>query len=133
MTHEACASYTGGHAIADQKVSAAVRPLAGTSHLLSARAGGAMRGYFAGFDGAGKVSILKNDFGFTRLTSADFTWEPGRDYRIGFEAIGDKLSLSVDGKTVLEARDGTHTTGMVGCGTTGPARALYGWFEVEEL
>lgn len=133
MTHEACASYTGGHAVADQKVSAAVRPLAGTSHLLAVRAGGAMRGYFAGFDGAGKVSILRNDFGFTTLATADFAWEPGRDYRLCLQAAGDRLTLSVDGRILLETRDGSHKTGMVGCGTTGAARALYGWFEVEEL
>ena len=133
MTHEACASYTGGHAVRDQRVSATVRPLAGDSHLLAARAGGAMRGYFAGFDGPGKVAILKNDFGFSRLAAADFAWEPGYEYRMSVVATGDRITLSVDGERVLEASDGTHASGMVGCGSTGAARTLYGGFEVEEL
>lgn len=133
MTHEACASYTGGHAVADQRVSALVRPLAGSSHLLVARAGGAMRGYLAGFDGHGRLSIFKSDFGLSRLASAEFPWEEGHDYRLELSAIGALLALSVDGTLALEARDGTHREGMVGCAALAPARALYGPFEVEEL
>jgi hypothetical protein len=133
MTPEACASYTGGHAVKDQRVTALVRPLAGESHMLLARAGGAMRGYAAGFDGAGQASLLRHDFGVTRLASAAFAWENGRDYRMGLEAIGDRVVLTVDGKVVLNVRDATHPAGMVGCAAGGPARALYGPFEVEEL
>ena len=133
MTPEACASYTGGHAVTDQRVSARVRPLAGESHLLVARAAGGMRGYSAGFDGAGRVSILCHDFGVKRLASAAFTWERDRDYRVTLEAVGDRLLLSMDGTVVLEARDKTHAAGMVGCAAEGAARSLYGPFEVEEL
>jgi hypothetical protein len=133
MTHEACASYTGGHAVTDQRVNARVTPLAGESHLLVARAAGAMRGYAAGFDGTGRVAILRHDFGTTLLASHEFSWQHGRDYRLGLEAIGDRLVLSVDDRAILETRDATHAAGMVGCEATGPARALYGPFEVEEL
>jgi ADP-ribosylglycohydrolase len=133
MTHEPCASYTGGHAVADQRVSALVRPLAGESHLLVVRAAGAMRGYAAGFDGSGHLAIIRHDFATKRLASADFAWECGRDYRLCLEAVGDRIVLSVDGKAVLETRDAAHAAGMVGCAAAGPARALYGPFEVEEL
>jgi ADP-ribosylglycohydrolase len=133
MTNVAAASYTGGHSVADQRVSATVKPLAGSSHLLVARAAGAMRAYLAGFDGAGRVSILKRDFGLSPLASADFLWQPGRDYQLCFEASGDKLVLSIDGVAVLEANDATHRAGMVGCASVEAARALYGPFLVEEL
>jgi ADP-ribosylglycohydrolase len=133
MTNVAAAAYTGGHAVGDQRVSASVTPLAGTSHLLVARAAGAMRSYLAGFDGAGRISILKKDFGLTRLASSEFAWEQRRDYRLCFEASGDRLILSVDGKSVLEARDSSHRTGMVGCASVEAARALFGPFLVEEL
>jgi len=133
MTNVAAASYTGGHSVGDQRISARVTPLAGTSHLLVIRAAGAMRGYLAGFDGAGRVSILKKNFGITRLASADFQWQTGRDYNITFEATGDRLVLSIDGTVVLETRDATHNTGMVGCASVDAARALYGPFQVEEL
>lgn len=133
MTHEAATSYTGGHSVGDQRIEAAVTPLAGASHLLALRAAGAKRGYLAGFDGAGRVSILKNDFGHAVLAAADFAWEAGRAYRMAFEARDDTLCLSVDGHRILEARDGTHRRGMVGCGSTGPARAFYSDFIIEEL
>lgn len=133
MSSEPCASYTGGHSVGDQRVSALVRPLAGTSHLLAVRAGGAMRGYFAGFDGDGQVSIIKNDSGITRLASAAFPWSEGQDYKLDFQAIAGHLVLSIDSVPVLATDDGTHKAGMVGCATVGPARALYGPFEVEEI
>jgi len=114
-------------------VSALVHPLAGESHLLVVRAAGAMRGYAAGFEGPGRLAIHCRDFGTRRLASADFAWECGRDYRLCLEAIGDRIVLSVDGTAVLETRDTTHPAGMVGCAASGPARALYGPFEVEEL
>ncbi|MEI6877157.1 MAG: ADP-ribosylglycohydrolase family protein, partial [Spirochaetota bacterium] len=133
MTHENAASYTGGHSVGDQAVEALVKPLAGDSHLLALRCAGAMRGYFGGFDGPGRVSILKNDFGFSRLVSADFDWRPGQDYRLRLEAIGDTIGLLVDGVRLLTTRDATHRAGMIGCGCLGAARALYGPFDVEEL
>jgi ADP-ribosylglycohydrolase len=133
MCYEAAFSYSGGHAVADQRVSALVRPFAGSSHLLAARCGGAMRGYLAGLDGEGRVSIIRRDFGLERLASAAFDWKPGRDYRLAIEAIGDRITLSVDGAQLLEARDGRLEAGMMGCGALEAARALYGPFEVEEL
>jgi hypothetical protein len=133
MTHEDCASYTGGHSVEDQRVSASVRPLAGTSHLLAVRAAGATRGYFAGFDGPDRVSVIKKDSGFERLASAPFAWEAGRDYRLEVSAIGERIALKIDGREIVAATDGAHRAGMVGCGAAEGGRALYGPFEVEEL
>ena len=133
MNYERCASYTGGHAVADQRVSARVKPLAGTSHLVAARCRGAATGYFAGFDGEGRVAILKHDLDFAVLASAPFAWKQGMDYLLCLEAVGDSLSLSVDGKKIVEARDSAYRTGMAGCGSAAAARALYGPFEIEEL
>lgn len=133
MTDSACASYTGGHAVADQRVSALVRPLAGASHLLAVRASGATRGYFAGLDGRGRVSVIKNDSGLERLASAPFDWEAGRDYRLEVSAIGERIALAIDGKELVAASDGAHRAGMAGCGAAEAARALYGPFDIEEL
>jgi ADP-ribosylglycohydrolase len=133
MNYESCASYTGGHAVADQRVSALVKPLAGASHLLAARCRGAATGYFAGFDGEGRAAILKHDLEFSVLASAPFDWKAGVDYLLCLEAVGDRLSLRVDGKKIVEARDLAYRRGMAGCGAASAARALYGPFEIEEL
>ena len=132
MTDTPAFAYTGGYAVRDQRVRATVTPLAGLSHLLGVRAKGAMRSYLAGFDGYGKVSIIRRDFGLDRLDTADFPWEHDRDYDIQFSAVGDRLDLTVDGKTVLSCRDSRHGSGMLACGTLSPSRTLYGPFEVEE-
>lgn len=133
MTPARAASYTGGYKAGDQRLSARVIPLAGDSHLLIARAGGAMRGYMAGFDGSGGISIFKNDFSVVRLAHGDFSWRHGREYALCIEAIEDRITLSVDGHVVLDARDESFLTGMAGCGALRAARALYGSFMIEEL
>ena len=133
MTPVKAFSYTGGYAARDQRVSARVTPLAGGSHLLVARSGGAMRGYFGGFDGKGRVAIYRNDFGVVSIANAAFAWEAGRDYQLTFEAIGDRLRLLVDGVAVIEAEDAALSSGIVGCGALGASRTLFGPFEIEEL
>ncbi len=133
MTPARAFSWTGGYRVGGQSVAAPVKPLAGDSHLLIARAGGAMRGYLAGFDGEGGVSIFRNDFGVSRIAHADFPWKHGVDYGLRVEAVKDRITLFVDGSAVLEARDDTFATGMVGCGALRAARTLFGPFAVEEL
>ena len=133
MTPTRAASYTGGFRVADQKVRALLTAFAGDSHLLIARAQGAMRGYLAGFDGKDRVSILKNEFGLTRLAHADFRWQTEKEYEMSLEAVGDRLRLSVDGRLVLETFDASFAHGMVGCGAIRAARAEYGSFMIEEL
>ena len=132
MTPVRAASYTGGYKVGDQRISAKVRPLAGRSHALIVRAGGAMRGYFGGFDQGG-LSIFKNDFGSTLLAHTDYAWLLDAEYELSLEAIGGRITLCIDGLRVLEASDDAFATGMVGCGSLGAARALYGPFKVEEL
>jgi ADP-ribosylglycohydrolase len=133
MSPEDSASYTGGHAVRDQRVSATVTPLAGDSHLLAVRCGGLTRGYFAGLDGLGRVSIYRKDGDYERLVSAEFAWKHGVDYQIALSATGERIDLTVNGEILLTARDAAHSAGMVGCGCIGAARALYGPFLVEEI
>ena len=88
-----------GHGYArDLSVCADIMPLAGASHLITARAQGTARFYAAGFQD-GKAVILKEDFGTNLLASTEFAVEPGRDYQLKLRAEGDVLSLSIDGKT----------------------------------
>ncbi len=133
MTPSKAASYTGGYGVADQKISAEVTPLAGDSHMLIVRAKGAQQGYWGGFDGHGKVAIYRQDFGFLKLAEAAYDWKPDKSVRISLAAAGEILSLWIDGKKVLEAKDSSFKSGLVGCGSLRASRALYGLFSVEEL
>lgn len=132
MTPSRAFSYTGGYRVGDQRIRATLRPLAGDSHLLVVRAGGAMRGYLGGFDRGG-VSIYRNDFGVFPLARADFAWALDAEHELVLEAIGNRITLLVDGAPALETRDDAFGSGMVGCGSLSAARTLYGPFEIEEL
>ena len=72
---------------------------------MNLRVQGAMRSYAAGFSGAGKVALRKNQHGYITLCEADFPWEPGKEYRLDFAAQGGTLTLAIDGKKVLSYED----------------------------
>lgn len=133
MTPAQAASYMGGYRIKDQRICAAITPIAGDSHMLILRARGATTGYWAGFDGTGSAAIYRHNGTFEMIARTDFAWQKNREYLVSFEACGKTLSLSVDGRNVLKAEDGTFDSGMAGCGALRAARTLYGEFRVDEL
>ena len=132
MRCEPAFAYAGRYHARSVRVSAPVTPLNGDSHLLVARAKGALWGYAAGL-APGGVSIYKNDHGYSPLATAPFAWQTGQTYRLEFSAVGDHLSLSVDGEVLLEARDAGHAYGMIGFGSLSIGRTAFGDFQVEEL
>lgn len=123
--------WTGHYYARDVVVSADITPLAGSSHLVSARVNGTDRFYAGGFQD-GQAVILKHDFGQTVLASAPFAAEPGRSYRIELSVIGETLSLSIDGKVVATAEDKSFTYGMSGLRLGAAGRMAVGHFAVSE-
>lgn len=123
--------WTGHYYARDVTVSADMEPLAGASHLVTARVQGTGRFYAAGFEN-GEAVILKQDFGKTVLARAPFTPEPGRTYAIALEANGAALTLSVDGKALLTASDETFAYGMSGLRIGQPGRMAISSFSVIE-
>ncbi|GLQ54813.1 ADP-ribosylglycohydrolase family protein [Devosia nitrariae] len=123
--------WTGHYYACDLTVTADIRRLAGASQLVTARVQGTGRFYAAGFDGD-DVVILKEDFGTTELARAPFAPEPGRSYQFGFTVEGDRLAFSIDGQSLLEARDGAYAYGMVGLRMAGPGRMSVGTIEIVE-
>jgi ADP-ribosylglycohydrolase len=123
--------WTGHYYARNIMVNADIQRLAGPSQLVTARVQGTGRFYAAGFDGD-DVVILKEDFGTTELARAPFKPETGRSYTFSFSAEGDRLTFSVDGKKVLEARDGQYTYGMAGLRIAAPGRMSVGIVEITE-
>ena len=121
-----------GHLYArDVTVNADIMPLAGASHLITLRAQGTSRFYAAGFED-GRLRLIREDFGKTVLAETDFPIEPGRSYALSAEANGADLSVSVDGRRLLEARDETFAYGQAGLRLGGPGRFSVGIFEIIE-
>lgn len=123
--------WTGHYYARSVMVSADIEPLAGASHLVTARVQGTGRFYAAGFE-SGEAVILRHDFDKTVLARAPFTPEPGRSYGIALEANGTKLTLSVDGNALLSATDDTFAYGMSGLRLGQPGRMAISRFTVAE-
>jgi hypothetical protein len=124
--------WTGNAYLRDQRVAAAITPLAGASHLVSARVQGTSRFYAAGFHD-GEAVIVKQDHGATVLAKAPFELGLGREYQVELKVIGDKLTLSVDGKELLSAADGAYRYGMGGLRIASAGRMSVGRLEIEDF
>ncbi len=133
MTATPCAAYTGNYFSGDYSVSLTIHPQNGDSHLVAVRAQGAMRGYHAGFDGENQVSLYVNDFGYRKLAGCYYEWELHREYELTVTALGDRLTLCVNGEEVLRYTDGTFGYGMFGVSALGAARTCYRNLRLIEL
>ncbi|RJE85149.1 ADP-ribosylglycohydrolase family protein [Paenibacillus sp. 1011MAR3C5] len=120
-----CSTYSGNYYAGKIIVEATVKPIAGESHLLITRAQGIKRHYLAGFDGAGKVSFIREDFGQERLISAAYDWKHGEEYRMRLVADEEHFALDINGVNVLECRDSYFGRGMFGFGSLGPVESEF--------
>lgn len=109
-------SYSGNYYAEDMVVEATIKPISGESHCMITRANGIMRHYLAGFDGAGTVSFILQDFGCERLASVPYDWEHGKTYRFKLVAERDKFTLFINDDQVLEHQDASFPRGMFGFG-----------------
>ncbi|WP_059173847.1 ADP-ribosylglycohydrolase family protein [Bacillus sp. FJAT-27445] len=129
---ENCASYTGNYFMRDGIVETVIEPVIGESHCIAFRAQGAERGYFIGLDGAGQVSLILNNFGFTRIKTVSFPWEYEQKYRMKVEFTDNVLRFFIDENEVLVHDDETITYGMIGFGSITPGETLYHSLLVKE-
>jgi len=123
--------WTGHHFAADQVVTAQVTLIKGPSHLLVARASGTSR-YYSGGIVDGKAVILAENFGTTQLAQTDVDIDTSLPIKLNLSAIGDTLTLSINGNTVLNAQDETHPKGMSGLRMGAPGRIVCHRFEIKE-
>ncbi|MDQ6421493.1 ADP-ribosylglycohydrolase family protein [Paenibacillus sp. LHD-117] len=111
-----CSAYSGNYYAEKTVVEATIKPISGDSHCMIARAQGIKRHYLAGFDGEGKVSLIRQNFGLERLAGAAFDWRHGEEYRLKLTAENDELTLTINGVNVLTCKDDSFAAGMFGFG-----------------
>ncbi len=126
-------AYGGNYFEKNYVISANIRPVCGKSHLLLARAKGAMMGYAAGFAEDNRICIYKNDFGYKVLKEAYYPWTEEEEYRLSFKVIDEKLYLYINDKLVLETEDSQYEYGMYGCGLIASGRSYFSDFYIEVL
>lgn len=132
MCCEESLAYTGNYYAKDIRIQAEVELENGDFPVLLLRARGAKQSYMAGFRD-GNVCIWRQDFGLEELARAPFPVEYGRTYQLTFQAVGDTLSVDVDGVNVLQVQDSIFTSGMVGLGACSMGRTFFGKLHIQEL
>ncbi|MEK8127957.1 ADP-ribosylglycohydrolase family protein [Paenibacillus filicis] len=133
MTAEPCEAYTGPYFAKDYEVELTLNPQHGDTHLVAVRAQGAQRGYHAGFDGSGQISLYLNNFGYSKLASVPYAWQFNQDYAFQVSVRGEEIILSVNGEEILRHQDATFGYGMFGLSTQGAARTYASQIRFTEL
>lgn len=124
-------AWTGNAYLHDTRVAATITPLAGSSHLVTARVQGTSRFYAAGFL-SGEAVIMKEDHGSSVLARVPLAVQLGRDYRLELKVIGQWLTLSVDGKELLTASDASYRYGAAGLRLGSAGRMSVDRLEIED-
>ena len=125
---------TGNYFMRNVRVTGRIIPRNGVSHFIGIRVQGTRRGYYLGFDGENRVSILCHDGkNLERIISAPYPWALDKEYTLTAEAAGPRLSLWVEGQKALEAQDGRFAWGMAAYAMYGAGRAEFGDMDVKEF
>ncbi|MGF7057864.1 ADP-ribosylglycohydrolase family protein [Brassicibacter mesophilus] len=133
ISYESAFAYGGNYFEKDYTITANIKPLQGHSHLLLARAKGAMMGYAAGFAKDGRVCLYKNDFGYDILKEAYYPWVEDKEYQLSFQVFEDRLSLFINDELILETKDDHYEYGMYGCGLISSGRTYFYDFLIKTL
>ena len=119
-------AYTGRYDWTDYAVEFAMTPKVGESHYANFRVQGAIRSYAFGFDGAGKLKLLKNENGYRTLAEINFDWEASKEYTLRIKAVGNRIEGSI-GETKLCFTDDQfpYLKGSVGVATMNGSHCQY--------
>lgn len=124
-------AFTGNYYMRDQVVKGWLTPGSGTGAMLLLRGQGCRRFYALGLDGPGRAVIARYDSGvWTELASAGFPWEKDEEYILKAEAVGERLTLSVDGQILLTAEDSRFAYGMAGICHQSAGESRWGMFHI---
>ena len=81
----------------------------------------------------GQAVLIKNCHGSRRVLAAcPFEWAYGQEYALCLTHVGGRLSLSIDGRELLETMDNEYTYGMAGYAMDGLGRCLFFDLTIEE-
>jgi hypothetical protein len=92
----------------------------------------AQSGYFAGLIPRDKVVVLGKTDGtrWTEISRAPVSFDPKAELKFGVAASGPEIKISLDGKTILTAKDTTYPSGSVGLRVV-DTHARFGKIEVK--
>lgn len=117
--------YSGHHNWTNYKITTDLTPQMGNNHFVLGRVQGACRAYYLGFNGEGKVAILKNHYGHKVIAEAEYEWQMNKTYEFEVTCDGDELSLTIDGTPILSAQDSEYSTGGFGMSVFDGSHSIY--------
>ena len=106
--------YTGHYDWGDYEAAFDVMPITGEKHTVNFRVQGALRSYAFGFDGKGRLALLKNAHGYHELASCACDWELGKSYHWTIRVLGNKLTAQCGDSTLTFEDDEAYLNGSVG-------------------
>lgn len=109
-----CQLFTGNYYSKDICLEADIAPIKGARKGLILRGKGAECFYMLGFGESGEAVIAKRDFGTQLLARAEYDWKAFEKYQLKASAVGNLLTLWINGEKILEAVDDSFNYGMVG-------------------
>jgi len=109
-----CQVFTGNYYAKDICVEADITPLQGRSKGLILRGKGAECFYMLGFGAEGEAVIAKRNFGREILAKTAFNWSLGKKYNLKASAVGNVLTLWINGEKILQTVDSDINYGMTG-------------------
>lgn len=101
-------TYTGDHLWEDYQAEFLLTPECGECHMGNVRVQGAIRSYGVGFGKSGKLGFYKNANGYQALEEVDFSWEPGKEYRISVSCRKNHFSVFLNDIKMIETEDIDH-------------------------
>ena len=117
---------SGPYYLRDCLVETRLIPENGDSHMVMARSGGAETGYFFGLSGENRAGLYKKNHTLELLREVDFTWEPGKEYRISLEVSGSTVKCRIDGQELIYFTDEKPLLyGMAGTAKLQGGRTLF--------
>lgn len=127
--------WTGHPHATDQTITASIIRAQGRSHLITARVRTAQRYYAAGIVD-GKAVLIREDHGTEVLAEAALPETIAETLpdkiTLSLSAVGNDLTLSIDGSPVLRTSDTRHPRGMAGLRMSGPGQIACTQFTIEE-
>lgn len=96
--------YTGRHDWSDYELEGTIQGVSGENCFMNVRVQGAMRSYAAGFSD-GKLVLMKNLNGYSKLCEASLAYEQSREYRLKITAHGNTISVSANGDRLINYTD----------------------------
>lgn len=109
-------AYTGGYDWKDYSFTATLLPQLGEYHTINFRVQGAVRSYAIGLSPDNRLTLYKNNNGYTELASIPYKWECGCEYTFRIEAVKAGIKVYCSHQLLMEFTDDNnpYLTGQVG-------------------